>query len=536
MGNLSIIYNAKIYTLDNAQPDASAIVIDQTNDRILFIGQSDQALREFESCGEHYDATGRVIIPGLTDAHIHLEQYSLGLQKIDCETDTRLECIERVRERVQKTMPGAWVLGHGWNQNNWGEGFGDAALLDEVSPQNPVYLTAKSLHAGWANSKALQQAGITDQTADPAGGRIDRGQFGKPNGILFESAMQLVSDIVPEPSLESVIHAISQAQKNLWRMGLTGVHDFDRQRCFSALQILHERGELGLRVLKSIPLEGLPHAVEIGLRSGFGDDTLRVGSIKIFADGALGPRTAAMIQPYENEPDNRGILMMDAEELFEQGELAVRNGFSLAVHAIGDLANHEVLNAYNKLKTLETESITDPPPKSLRHRIEHVQLIHPDDVARLAKLGIIASMQPVHATSDMIMADRFWGERSALAYAWRAQLQHGAHIAFGSDAPVEHPNPFYGLHAAVTRRRIDGTPGPNGWYPEQRITIEEALRGFTVGPAYAANMENRLGKLKAGYHADLLLLNADPIKSEPDQLKMIQPVATMVAGRWVWQD
>lgn len=436
---------------------------------------------------------------------------------------------------MRNTPPGKWILGHGWNQNNWSEGFGDVALLDDVAPDNPAYLTAKSLHAAWVNSQALQQAGITDQTPDPSGGQIGRYQDGRPNGILYESAMQLVKDIIPEPSLETIVRAIGDTQETLWRMGITGVHDFDQQRCFSALQILHSRGELKLRVQKSIPLEGLPHAVELGLRSGFGDDYLRVGSIKIFADGALGPRTAAMINPYENEPENRGILMMDAEEIYEHGRLAVQNGFSLAIHAIGDLANHEVLNAYQQLQTLDKDDELMSPPKSLRHRIEHVQLIHQDDAGRLARLGIVASMQPIHATSDMNMADRYWGERSAFAYAWREQLEQGAHLAFGSDAPVESPNPFFGLHAAVTRRREDGTPGIDGWHPGQKLSLEQSLHAYTIGPAYTAGIENRLGKLSAGYHADLLILDEDPFYCDPDQLRIIKPTATMIAGQWVWR-
>jgi predicted amidohydrolase YtcJ len=307
------------------------------------------------------------------------------------------------------------------------------------------------------------------------------------------------------------------------------------------LQILHSNRELTLRVTKSLPLEALPQAIELGLRTGFGDDFLRIGSIKAFADGALGPRTAAMLQPYEGEPDNRGILMLDAEELFEHGRLAVANGLSLAVHAIGDRANHEVLNAYKQLRALEQNLSPGlpsgkPRQKPLRHRIEHVQVIYPDDAPRLAELNVIASMQPIHATSDFPAADRYWGERSASAYAWRTLLENRTRLAFGSDAPVESPNPFWGLHAAVTRRRADGSPGPDGWYPIQRLALHEALEGFTRGPAYAASLEDRAGKLAPGYFADLLILDADPFACHPDQLRAIRPLATMVAGEWSFQD
>jgi hypothetical protein len=275
----------------------------------------------------------------------------------------------------------------------------------------------------------------------------------------------------------------------------------------------------------------LQQAHDLGLRSGFGDDMLRIGSVKVFMDGALGPRTAAMFQPYENDPGNRGILNMDGEHLFEISRKAADVGLGMTVHAIGDRANHEVLNAFEQLRAYEKEKNL---PR-LRHRIEHVQVLHPDDSGRLGKLGVIASMQPIHATSDMLAAEKLWGARSAGAYAWRTQLDHGAVLAFGSDAPVESPNPFFGLHAAVTRRRADGSPSPDGWYPEQRLSILEAWSGFTSGPAFAAYMENRLGKLAPGYHADLIALEKDPLTCEPDDLLKMQSSATMVKGEWVWQ-
>lgn len=542
---MRLLFNAQIYSLNPEQPIASAIAID--HGRVLAMGSDQAILNKFggnqtgPASPLTYNMGGRAIIPGLTDAHIHLQQYALGLQKIDCETSSRAECLERVAERSRNTPRGEWILGHGWNQNDWPEGFGTAADLDSVAPEHPVYLTAKSLHAAWVNSAALHLAGISAQTADPPGGRLQRSASQLPNGILFESAMSLVSQVIPEPNLDQIVEAIHAAQPRLWRMGLTGVHDFDRQPCFSALQVLHQRGELGLRVVKSIPIEALPHAVELGLRSGFGDDFLRIGSVKAFADGALGPRTAAMLQPYTGEPDNRGILMLDAEELFERGRLAVENGLSLAVHAIGDRANHEVLSAYAQLRKLERQLKTsgnktwgEDSKSPLRHRIEHVQIIHPEDAPRLAALSVIASMQPIHATSDFPAADRYWGERAVHSYAWRTLLDFDTQMAYGSDAPVDSPNPFWGLHAAVTRRREDGSPGPDGWYPAQRLSLNEALNGYTIGAAYAAGTENRLGRLAPGYLADLVVLDQDPFSCEADQIRHIQPQATMVGGEWVY--
>jgi predicted amidohydrolase YtcJ len=477
----------------------------------------------------------------LTDAHIHLQQYALAQRKVDCETGSKSECLKRLAERAGGVAPGGWILGHGWNQNEWPEGFGTAGELDAIAPQNPVYLTAKSLHAAWVNSLALSRAGISAQTVDPTGGQIQRDSQGRPTGILIETAMELVSSKIPPPSTEEIASAVHAVQPRLWGMGISGVHDFDQRDCFAALQMIRDHNELRLRVVKSIPIHDLPHAVELGLRTGFGDDYLRIGSVKAFADGALGPHTAAMFSPYEGDGDNRGILMLDGEELFERGRLAVENGLSLAVHAIGDRANHEVLDAYAQLRELEralprAKLSSEDPKNSLRHRIEHVQIIHPADLPRLAELGVIASMQPIHAPSDYPAADRYWGKRSANAYAWRSILDHGTRVAFGSDAPVESPNPFWGIHAAVTRRRSDGSPGPDGWYPAQKIQLNEALKGFTRGPAYAAGMEDRLGKLLPGYCADMLILDTDLFTCPSDRIREIRPLATMVGGNWVFID
>lgn len=542
---MKILYNARIYTMDARQPIATAMVINEG--KILAVGTDYKILQEFghgtgQTALAELDELGkRVIIPGLTDAHIHLENYAFSQQRVDCETSSREECIQRVAERARVTPTGDWILGHGWNQNNWPEGFGHASDLDAVAPHHPVFLTAKSGHAGWMNSAALHLAGINSGTHDPSGGRLSRDAHDSPNGILFEAAMDFAYKTIPEPSVDIIAKAIGAAQATLLRMGLTCAHDYDQSRCFSALQSLHSRGELGLRVVKGIPLEDLPSATAAGLRSGFGDDFLRIGSVKAFADGALGPQTAAMFQPYEGEPagDDRGMLFMDGEELFEHGRLAAQHGLSMAVHAIGDRAIHEMLNGFEHLRKYENDELglsAKSGKAYLRHRIEHVQLLHPDDVARLAKLGIIASMQPIHATSDMLIADRYWGKRAALSYALRTQLEQGAVLAFGSDAPVESPNPFWGLHAAVTRRRLDGTPGPDGWYPQQRLSVEQGLQGFTTGPAYAAGMEDRLGRLSPGFLADLLVLETDPFHCSPEELAAIQPVRTMVDGKWVWEE
>ena len=524
---MKLLHNARIHSLDPLKPDASAIAIE--NGRIILVG-GEELLAKFENM-EVEDMGGRIILPGMIDAHIHLQLYALSLGKVDCDAESKDEILNRVSERARQTPPGEWVLGHGWNQNNWGGSWPCAADLDAVSPQNPVYLTAKSLHASWANTAALKLAGISKSSPDSLDGRIQVDNRGAPTGIFFEKAGDRIEVVIPEIGATELADSFRQVIAGMWRMGLTGVHDFDGRICFQALQMLHERGELQFRVVKSIPLDLLPQAADLGLRTGFGDDFLRIGSVKLFADGALGPRTGAMLEAYVDEPQNRGILIMDSEQLFQHGCLAVESGLSLAVHAIGDRAVHEVLEGMARLRAYEREKGLP----ALRHRIEHLQTIHPADAGRLANLGLIASMQPTHAPSDMLVAGRALGERAAFSYAWRTQLQNGVQLAFGSDAPVESPNPFLGLHAAVTRRRVDGSPGREGWFPDQRLTVDEALKAFTSGAAFAAQWENCLGRLSAGFLADLIVLEKDPLTCDPAELSFIQPVATMVGGEWVWQ-
>lgn len=526
---MRILYNARIHTLDPHQPAAEALAIH--NDRIFAIGSEADILSLASAADTLEDLHGSTVLPGLTDAHLHLEYYAFSLQKIDCETTSKAECLKRVAERAHITPPGQWILGHGWNHNQWEEGIGTAAELDAVAPHHPVYLTSKSLHNSWANSAALHAAGVDEHTPNPANGTIGRDAGGKADGILYETAVNLVEDIIPEASEADMQAALRQAQSALWQYGITGVHDFDGRRTFIALQQLEQQDQLRLRVVKGIPHDLLEAALALGLRTDFGSPYLRVGSLKLFTDGALGPHTAAMLAPYEDEPDNRGMLFLNREELLEIGQKAVHNGLSLAVHAIGDAANHEIIEAYAALR--HYESAQNLP--QLRHRIEHVQCLAPADQPRLAALHIIASVQPLHATSDMYTADRYWGARAAHAYVFQNLLASGAQLIFGSDCPVESPNPFLGLHAAVTRQRPDGAPGPDGWYPGQRLTLAQALQAYTTGPAAAAGWEHRTGKLAAGFLADLIVLDQDPFTLNPRLLHTLQPSATLVGGEWVWQ-
>jgi predicted amidohydrolase YtcJ len=525
-----LLINGQVHTMEAERPHASALAI--SGERILAVGNG-TALRDLLAPGgEVIDLQGRCVLPGLADSHIHFTSYALGLRALDLSDALSLDkVLARVAERTREIPPSkrhpepieGWIVGRRWDQERWPERrFPTAADLDEVAPAQPVVLTAKSGHALVTNSCALRLAGIDASTPDPPGGRIGRDAAGQPDGMLFEeSAMALVTALIPQPGPEETDDALRKAFPDAWRVGLTAIHDVDGTRAFEAYQRLHARGELGLRVVKYLPASTLDCALELGLRGGLGDDWLRVGGIKAFADGALGPRTAAMLAPYEGEPDNLGVLTIDEDALRDLAHKAVASGLPLAIHAIGDRANRLVLDVLADLGG------------GLRHRIEHVQLIHPDDVGRLAALGVAASMQPIHATQDCEMADRYWDERCATAYAWRSLTEAGTVLAFGSDCPVEDLNPFLGIHAAVTRRRVDGFPGPNGWYPEQRLTVMEAVRAYTLGAARAAGLEDRLGLLAPGKLADLVVLDRDIFTCDPMAIAETRVTATMIAGRFV---
>ncbi len=523
-----LLTNGRIFTGFKNQPVVSALLIH--GDRILAAGMDDEikAIAPVGTTCE--DLNGKTVFPGLTDTHMHLKYFSQGLQSVFCETDTIQECIRNVAEKAQSTPKGNWITGWGWNQNVWAEGFGTAQMLDHAAPDHPILLSAKSGHAAWANSLAMKIAGVTRDTEDPQGGVIQRDAEGNPTGIFFETADSLITKHIPDPTLAQIQDAVLNAQSELWKMGITGLHDFDTIDLFAALQVMDKEKTLNLRITKGIPLAKLNHAVEIGLRSGFGSDHLRIGSVKVFMDGALGPQTAAMIEPFEDS-ESLGILLLQTDEVFEIGKIASQNGLSLAIHAIGDLANRTVLDGYQKVRQFERENNLP----ALRHRIEHVQLLHPKDYGRLAELGIIASMQPIHATSDMFISDRFWGKRAQGAYAFRTLLNHKTMLTFGSDSPVETPNPFVGIHAAVTRRRPDGEPGEDGWYPNQKLSLEETLHAYTYAPAYTTGIEQISGTLNIGCYADLIVLDQNPFDLPPQELHQVQPSRTMVGGTWVWR-
>jgi predicted amidohydrolase YtcJ len=477
------------------------------------------------------------VIPGLVDAHVHLSWYAHFLHNVDLTGAASAQhAAELAAAQASMIPPGEWVRGRGWSQDNWPDRvFPNAGQLDALIPDRPVYLDAHSGHAAWVNSAALRMAGITAETPDPPGGQIVRDGSGEPTGVLLETACELVASIIPAATAEQIADLVGVAIARAHRGGLTGVHDFDGAQAFRAYQMLKERGRLSLRVVKNIPVDLLDEAITLGLRWGFGDDFLRIGGVKIFADGALGTRTAWMTEPYEGEPGNVGICVTDPEEMMEHVSRASVAGLPSAIHAIGDRAVHQVLNVYEAVR--KEEAARGVTPAQMRHRIEHVQIIHPDDAERLGQLGIVASMQPNHATSDMLKADAHWGDRADFAYNWRLQLDAGAVLALGSDAPIEPIEPLPNIQAAVTRRRADGSPGPQGWRSgaggRGRMSVGEAVRGFTLGAAYAAGMGDRLGRIAPGYLADLVVLGEDIFACDPMDIGATEVLGTMVGGRWV---
>lgn len=528
----TILYNGNIRTLDASQPQVSAIAI--SYGRIVALGTDDDVRKYANSKTIEVNLNRKTVLPGLTDAHIHWQWLSIMLKSVDVfEVPSKAIALDRVKARATDIPDGQWITGWGWAQDMWEDRqFPTKADLDAVAPDNPVALNAKSGHAVWANSKALELAGITGSTPDPEGGEILRDANGEPTGILLESAMAIVRETVPPPTTEQLADMMSDAQEQALKYGLTMIHDFDNPSCLSALQVLRERGDLKIRALKNINQDWLDAALKSGIRRNFGDDWIRIGALKLFADGALGPKTALMFEPYEGEPDNYGITVVDKEEMVEFVSRASATGLPSTVHAIGDKAVHDVLDVFEHVRGEEAKR--GEARSTRRHRIEHVQIIHPGDLDRLAELDIIASMQPIHATSDMITADRYWGERTQYAYNPRIQLDRGVTLAFGSDAPVEPFDPFLGIHAAITRYR-DGKPA-GGWHPSARLTLDETLVGFTQGPAYAAHMEDRLGKLAEGYLADLIVLDRDIYAVEPDDILEIEVLGTMVDGDWQYRN
>ena len=523
-----ILVNGAVHTMDKAEPRAEAIAI--AGNRVFAVGSNDE-IRDLKAPGcRMVDLCGGTVVPGFTDADLHFLAYGISLREIDLAGVATLdEALARVAVRAAETPSGQWLHGRGWDHTLWAGGdFPTRQDLDRVAPDHPVFLPRKCGHVGWANSRALALAGITADTPDPYGGSIERDPLtGQPTGILKELAMDLMFRLFREPTSEEATAAIRIAMSRAHQAGLVGVQTMEGAGAFRAFQQLQAAGELKLRVLMQIPEDNLDAAIQAGLRSGFGNDWLRIGGVKLFSDGALGARTAHMLEPFEGEPTNYGIPVASSDHLREVVGKASRAGIASFVHAIGDAANRVVLDAIEVSRRAGEGT-------ELRHRIEHAQIVHPTDVPRFPALGVIASMQPIHATQDMLAADALWGKRSAHAYAWRSLLDAGAVVAFGSDSPVEDLGVMKGIQAAVTRRRPDGSPGPAGWYGEQRLSVAEAVYAYTAACAYASGEEAIKGTLTSGKLADLVVLSQNIFSVDPMAILETEVVATMVDGAFVY--
>ncbi len=525
------LYNANGYSLSGdslVQFTAMAI----KDGKVLAIGDTSELAQQYR-----YDATfdvkGKTLLPGLIDAHGHVMGLGHRLMQVNLEgTKSVNEAIRRIQAYVQDNPDVDWILGGGWNQVLWEDKqFPTAAQLDSLPGDKPIFLRRVDGHAAWANQIALQRAGISRETTDPPGGRILRDKLGNPTGVLIDKAMDMVEQVIPAANENLEKQALQKALEQLRSLGITSTHDagidyntYLRYREFA------EKGQLTTRIYAMISGVGkdFDQISADGLLKNYLNDFLSVRSVKLYGDGALGSRGAALLQPYHDDAGNHGLLFYQADTLSKMILKAVKKGYQVNVHAIGDAANKAALDAY----AITLDSVSSS--MDLRHRIEHAQVVLPDDFPRFKSLNIIASMQPVHATSDKNMAeDRLGKDRILGAYAWRTVLMNGIVLASGSDYPVEHANPFHGLYAAITRMDTLGNP-IGGWYPDQKLNRFEALKSFTHDAAYAGHQEQVLGSLTPGKWADFSIVDQDYFKVPDSSIWRTKVLQTFVAGKPVF--
>ncbi|HET9048897.1 MAG TPA: amidohydrolase [Chiayiivirga sp.] len=520
------------YTLDStgALQRFEALLIDAG--KVVATG-SREALSKQAPDATLLDGQGRTLLPGLIDGHGHVMGLGWALSEVDLVGTRNVdEALGRIRAWAGAHKDAAWITGRGWNQVIWKLGrFPTAAELDRAVSDRPVWLSRVDGHAGWANTLALKQAGIDANTPDPVGGRIERGPDGLATGVLVDAAMALVESRIPPGTPEQSRAALHAALKKMASVGLTGVHDagIDAQT-YALYRQEAEAGRLSARIYAMIGGVGedFDQIAAQGSVLGLGKDHLTVRSVKLYSDGALGSRGAAMLEPYSDDPGNRGLLFNDTKSLTAMLVKAMSKGFQVGVHAIGDAGNRQVLDAF----AAAYKQVERGP--ELRNRIEHAQIVNLDDIPRFLPLKLIASMQPTHATSDMNMAeDRVGPQRILGGYAWQRFLHQGTPLSAGSDFPVESPNPFFGLHAAVTRQDHENHPD-GGWYPEQRLSLVQALHAFTLGAAYAAHQEHQLGSLEPGKWADFIVVDHDIFADAPEKLWNTQVLETWVGGERVF--
>ena len=512
------------------------------NGRILAVG-SDEEIRTCKGLNtEVVDLRGRLVVPGLADSHVHFIQGGFQLLEVGLkDASSEAEFVRRIADKASTLPPGRWMQGGNWDEEAWpSEKLPDRWLIDPVTPHTPVFISRYDGHAGLANSLALKLAGVTKDTRDPAGGVIVRDpKSGEPTGILKDGAQDLVAKVIPRPTESEMEEALRTALKEAARVGLTSVHDITVDTdswngSFTGEIRLLRRAELEgwltCRLYAITPIAQWKMLAEAGISHDMGSDFLKLGAVKAFADGSLGSRTGWMFEPYDDDPGNVGLpmpLMIPPSKMEGLARQADKAGIQICTHAIGDHATSAILGIYERLGGGH--------PAAHRFRVEHAQHVRREDFARFGKLGVVASMQPYHAIDDGRWAEKRIGhERARTSYAWRSMLDAGAVLAFGSDWPVAPLDPLSGIDAAVTRATLDGR-NPGGWFPEQRLTVEEALRAYTQGCAYAAFEEKDKGTISPGKFADLVVLSEDLFRIPPERIKDARVEITIVGGRVVYQ-
>lgn len=525
----TLVYNVSGYTMnDGERVSFAALEYEGTTVTRLY---SDSTEWRNSSAKQRIDGQGATLLPGLIDAHGHVSGYGNTLSSVDLVgTQSESEAVQRVAERIKNDPGTDWLFGDGWNQVLWSSReFPNRISLDRVTGERPAALSRVDGHALWVNSAALAIAGIDDETADPEGGQILRDSEGAATGVLIDNAMDLVFARLPKPSIEALKDKLELSLQTLASKGLTAVHDAGvSAEELRAYRAMHAEDRMPIR--SYVMLAALDPANDDQLDSGpyrSEDGQLVVRSVKISADGALGSRGAALHADYSDQPGHRGLLLLSEEELARHMQRSAAAGYQVNVHAIGDLANTRVLDEFERLNR-------DSESRELRHRVEHAQILRVEDIARFEQLDVIASVQPTHATSDKNMAgDRLGEARLEGAYAWQTLFESGARLAGGSDFPVEPPDPFYGLHAAVTRQDRDGKP-PGGWRVGEALSRNQALSLFTEDAAYAGHAEQQIGRLLPGYAADFILVRDDFFAVSREQLWQNKVIATVVGGKLVY--
>ncbi|MYN29935.1 amidohydrolase [Duganella levis] len=528
----TIIDRANGYTLNAAGQlqRFTSLAFDDLG-RIIAVG-SEQETAAALPRAEHIDVQGKTLLPGLIDAHGHVFELGEIASGVELYSPTSLNgAVKAVADFARSHPKNAWIIGFGWNQEIWKLGrFPTAAELDVVVRDRPVLLHRVDGHAIWVNTKALEMAGVTRETPDPSGGKIERDVSGKPTGVLVDAAMELVNKVVPLPTPAEARATLDVALASLAKVGLTSVHD-------AGIKVVQDdiyrdyadHGKLTTRVYAMIgdTTSDFDELSKDGPLKSYANDVYALAAVKLYSDGALGSRGAALLAPYSDMPSTKGLLFYPDAEMRAKMNKAMKAGYQVNIHAIGDAGNHQILDAYAQL-------IPQYKNVELRHRIEHAQVVTPEDIPRFKQLGIIPSMQPTHATSDQNMAEQRVGhERIKGAYAWRTFLDQGSKIACGSDFPIESPNPFEGLHAAVTRQNNANVP-VGGWYKNQAMTLTEAFRCFTLDAAWAAHQENVIGSLEKGKWADFILIDRDIFKAPPEQLGKTQVLQTWMGGKKIY--